>query len=68
MPEMTGIALWEKLKNRGFSVPTILITGYPGEHAKLYGQRIDAVAILYKPIEETDLFEAIEQALARNRS
>lgn len=66
MPEMSGIALWEVLRKRGFTVPTVLITGRHDERTRLYGQQISAVAILYKPIEEKDLFEAVEQALGRN--
>jgi FixJ family two-component response regulator len=59
---MTGVALWQELRNRGFEVPTVLITGHRDQHTRLYGEQIGAV-ILYKPVEEKELFEAIERAL-----
>jgi two-component system, LuxR family, response regulator FixJ len=63
MPEMTGVSLWKELRNGGFEVPTILITGHRDQQTTTYGEQVNAVAILYKPIEEKDLFEAIERAL-----
>jgi two-component system, LuxR family, response regulator FixJ len=68
MPEMTGVSLWRELRNDGFEVPTILITGHRDQLTANYAKQIDAVAILYKPIEEKDLFEAIERALERART
>jgi FixJ family two-component response regulator len=66
MPEMTGVKLWQELRTRGFAVPTILITGQRDEQARLYGEQIGAVAVLYKPLEEEELFETIERALERS--
>jgi two-component system response regulator FixJ len=68
MPEMTGVSLWKELRNDGFEVPTILITGHRDQGTAVYGREVNAVAILYKPIEEKDLFEAIERALGSART
>jgi FixJ family two-component response regulator len=65
MPEMTGVALWQELQTRGFDVPTVLITGYRDQQTRLYGEQVGAVAVLYKPVEEKELFAAIERALRR---
>jgi FixJ family two-component response regulator len=65
MPEMTGVALWKELQRSGYSVPTILITGQRDGRAARYGEEIGAVAVLFKPVEEKDLLEAIARALAR---
>jgi FixJ family two-component response regulator len=65
MPEMTGVALWQELRNRGFEVPTVLITGHRDQQTRLYGEQIGAAAVLYKPVEEKELFEAIDRALMR---
>ena len=65
MPEMTGAALWQELRNRGFEIPTILITGHRDQQARLYGEQVGAMAVLYKPVEEKELFEAIERAVRR---
>ena len=65
MPEMTGVKLWQELRTRGFQIPTILITGHRNALAELYAAQIGAVTVLYKPVEEKDLFEAIERALTQ---
>ncbi len=68
MPEMTGVSLWKELQNEGFELPTILITGHRDQETTIHGKKVNAVAILYKPIEEKDLFAAIERALASART
>lgn len=65
MPEMTGVSLWRELRNRGFEAPTVLITGRHDQQTRIYGEQVGAVAVLYKPVEEKELFEAIERALGR---
>jgi FixJ family two-component response regulator len=65
MPEMSGVQLWGELKTQGFQVPTILITGKRDEQAMVAGEQVGATAVLYKPIEEKELFEAIERALVK---
>ena len=64
MPEMTGVELWKELDKKGLTIPTILITGQREERAKLLGEEIRAVAVLFKPIEEKELLETISRALA----
>jgi FixJ family two-component response regulator len=64
MPEMSGIELWHELRNRGVEMPTILVTGERDDRITRWGEEIGAVAVLYKPIEEQELFDAITTALA----
>jgi FixJ family two-component response regulator len=68
MPEMSGVRLWKELQDDGFEVPTILITGHRDRQTAIYGEQVKAVAVLYKPIEEKDLFKAIERALGIART
>lgn len=68
MPEMSGIELRKELRNRGVELPTILITGERDERVPRWGEQIGAVAVLYKPIEEKELFDAIDAALASRTS
>lgn len=63
MPEMSGIELWHQLREKGVEMPTILITGERDERVPSWSREIGAVAVLYKPIEEKDLFDAIDNAL-----
>jgi FixJ family two-component response regulator len=65
MPEMNGIELWQELRRRGVELPSILITGERDERVRTWGEEIGAISILYKPVEEQELLEAIETALAR---
>jgi CheY-like chemotaxis protein len=65
MPEMSGVALCQELHARGINIPAILITAHRDERALLYGKQIQAAAVLFKPIEEKELLEAIEQASQR---
>jgi two-component system, LuxR family, response regulator FixJ len=66
LPEMTGVALYKKLVARNIRIPTILITGHRDEMANMYNEGIGAVAVLFKPIEEKELLEAIGRALERS--
>jgi FixJ family two-component response regulator len=60
---MTGVGLWRALKQKiGLGLPAVLITGMRDEASRLYGEQIGA-AVLFKPIEEKALFEAIDRAL-----
>ncbi len=64
MPVMSGVSLWRELRSRGYQAPTILITGRRDLQTNIYCSQVEAVATLYKPIEEEELFEAIEKALS----
>jgi two-component system, LuxR family, response regulator FixJ len=65
MPEMSGVQLWRELQARGIEIPTILITGQRDAQAELFGEQIHAVAVLYKPVEEKELFETLKRAPER---
>jgi FixJ family two-component response regulator len=65
MPEMNGIELWHALRARGVELPSILITGQRDERVQHWGEEIGALSILYKPIEEQELLDAINRALAQ---
>lgn len=66
MPEMHGVELCHALEAKGIRLPTILITGYPGQHVETYAEEVGAVALLFKPLEATELFHAIETALKQS--
>jgi FixJ family two-component response regulator len=63
MPGMTGLELLRALRERGRSLPTILITGRNEESARAEARALGAVALLDKPVAHPALFAAIEQAL-----
>jgi len=67
MPLLTGVEVYLKLKESGRSIPTIFVTGFPGEKtAALTGPRPVEQGILLKPFDPQDLIHAIAAATAGN--
>jgi DNA-binding response OmpR family regulator len=65
MPLLTGVEVYLKLKELGKSIPTIFVTGFPGEKtAALTGPRAVDQGILMKPFDPQDLIHAIAAATA----
>jgi len=65
MPGMSGLDLHRYLTGRGIQIPTIIITAHDEGDTR---QRCEAAGIagyLLKPLDETDLLEAIEKASRR---
>jgi two-component system response regulator HydG len=63
MPLLTGVEVYLKLKELGKSIPTIFVTGFPGEKtAALAGLRPIDQGILLKPFDPQDLIHAIAAA------
>jgi FixJ family two-component response regulator len=67
MPEMTGIELCHRLAQSGRELPAILITGRNDVATQRLAGSIRSVAVLYKPIDERPLLDAITRALALSR-
>ena len=67
MPLLTGVEVYLKLKELGKSIPTIFVTGFPGEKtAALTGPRPVDRGILMKPFDPQDLIHAIAAATAES--
>ena len=64
MPGISGIELMSKLKDRGLSLPTIIITGYPDISLTVEAMKKGAVDLLEKPFNNGSLVKAIRKALA----
>ena len=64
LPEMNGSALCSALTATGRGLPSVLITGRNDLATQRIIEGADAVAALFKPIDERVLFDAIAQALA----
>lgn len=66
MPQRSGLDVLKTLRERGNSLPVVLISGGgPGaslEHAAVLGDIHGASSILFKPINDTELLSAVEQA------
>lgn len=63
LPEMNGVTLHQVLHSTGHPLPTIFVTGLSDPATQRQLQKANPVAILYKPVHERVLFEAIRMAL-----
>lgn len=67
MPEMTGLELYRRLLDRGFSKPVIILTGCGTIPSAVEAMRIGALEYLEKPIEHSLLIDHIRRAIERDR-
>jgi FixJ family two-component response regulator len=63
LPEMNGAELCETLARSGRSLPVIFITGRSDSVTQGLTERVSAVAVLFKPFNESLLLPAISRAL-----
>ena len=68
MPRMTGTELHSRLVGSGYNIPTILITAYPDDVARIRALDQGVVGYLTKPIDEETLLGCVESALQRAKS
>lgn len=68
LPEMNGIELCRALAESGRGLPAILITGRSDAATRRLVEKVQSVAILYKPIDEGPLLDAITRAVALSKS
>lgn len=67
MPDMDGLQLQEALARDAGSLPIVFLTGHGDIPTSVKAMRRGAVDFLTKPVDERDLFRAIELALAHRR-
>ena len=67
MPKKSGIEVARDLRDRGEKVPIIFISSYtPNMLKEAYGEQMNRVTILQKPLGASDLLSAVAEALAPN--
>ncbi|PWU19350.1 MAG: DNA-binding response regulator [Verrucomicrobia bacterium] len=67
MPGITGLELQDWLMQTDSPLPVIFLTGHGDIPASVQAMKRGAVDFLTKPVDETDLFEAILEASRRYR-
>jgi len=67
MQGMDGLALLERLKHEGSSLPAIMITGYGDVSMAVRAMKAGAVDFIEKPIRADELIASIESALDRTQ-
>jgi len=68
MPNMNGIDLANRLRNRDISAPVILITGYPDENISAKAAAVGVRHVLLKPLLEDSLVKRIRGAIQEGPS
>lgn len=67
MPGLSGLDLQSKLSHAGIHLPIIFITGHGDIPTTVRAMKAGAVEFLTKPVSESELLAAINQALERDR-
>jgi FixJ family two-component response regulator len=66
MPEMTGLELQRHLARAGIRIPTIVITAHNEGDMRELCESVGASAFLSKPLQDTTLLAAIDEARVRD--
>jgi FixJ family two-component response regulator len=67
MPDMNGIDLAGRLRNRDIAAPVILITGYPDENIAARAEAAGIRHVLLKPLLDDSLVSRIRGAIQGSR-
>jgi two-component system, LuxR family, response regulator FixJ len=67
MPDMNGIDLAGRLRNRDIAAPVILITGYPDENISVRAATAGVRHVLLKPLLDESLVTRIRGAIQEAR-
>jgi FixJ family two-component response regulator len=67
MPDINGIDLASRLRNRDIAAPIILITGYPDENISARAAAAGVRHVLQKPLLEDSLITRIRGAIQEIR-
>ena len=68
MPGLTGLELQEALAVAGYAMPIIFVTGHGDVPTSVRAMKAGAVDFLTKPFNDTDLLDAVQDALKRDRA
>lgn len=66
MPELSGLAIAEKLKEAGIAIPIILTSGYIHQEMENAARQIGIEEIIGKPMNAYQLVGAIQRALSKS--
>jgi len=67
MPDMSGVEVLRRLRDRRPETVVIVITGYPSDEVRDEVRRLGAADFVAKPFTPEDLMKAISRALGRRR-
>jgi two-component system, LuxR family, response regulator FixJ len=68
LPGISGIELVSIIKERGFSIPVIMITGHADVQLAVMAMKLGACDFIEKPFKDDALIEAVRAAIKRSES
>jgi FixJ family two-component response regulator len=67
MPGVDGMALQSRLRNAGYGLPIVFLTGHGTIPMSVQAMKDGAMDFLTKPVDDDDLLTAVRRALERDR-
>ena len=67
LPGLSGLELQKKLAQINAEIPIVFITGHGDVPTSVQAMKLGAVEFLLKPFSDTDLLDALRQAVGRDR-
>jgi CheY-like chemotaxis protein len=67
LPDTTGLKVLEELNQQGFTIPTIMMTGYGSEGSAARALQLGVRDYLIKPFTTEEVLSSIERALSESR-
>jgi DNA-binding NtrC family response regulator len=68
LPGLSGLDLQQELAKAGVQIPIIFLTGHGDIPTSVRAMKAGALEFLTKPVNDDDLLDAIQQAIARDRA
>jgi FixJ family two-component response regulator len=67
LPGLSGLDLQKRMADVGLEIPIVFLTGHGNIPASVQAMKAGAVEFLTKPFQEPELFQAIQEAIERDR-
>jgi len=67
LPGLSGLDLQKRMAEVGLEIPIVFLTGHGNIPVSVQAMKAGAVQFLTKPVDEQELFQAIEEAVERDR-
>jgi FixJ family two-component response regulator len=68
MPAVDGLALHARLKEAGWTLPVVFITGHGDVPTSVRAMKTGAIDFIEKPFSDADLLDAVRRALSASRN
>tara|TARA_R110002095_G_scaffold83538_3_gene72503 strand:+ start:67 stop:711 length:645 start_codon:yes stop_codon:yes gene_type:complete len=66
IPGMSGLELQEKLRDRGYDIPVVIVSGYGDVPMAVRAMKAGAIDFLEKPVSDQVLLDYIQKAIERD--